>query len=104
MEAMRKEGYPTSGPYPADTVFQRAFRKNEFDGIVTMYHDQGQIALKLLGFEHAVSILGGLPMPVVTPAHGTAFEIAGQGIASVEAFRHTVDDLVSIVNYGLSAG
>ena len=100
MEAMRKEGYPTSGPYPADTVFQRAFRKNEFDGIVTMYHDQGQIALKLLGFEHAVSILGGLPMPVVTPAHGTAFEIAGQGIASVEAFRHTVDDLVSIVNYG----
>lgn len=99
MQAMREAGYPTDGPHPADTIFQRAFKKNEFDGIVTMYHDQGQIALKLLGFEHAVSILGGLPMPVVTPAHGTAFDIAGKGIASIESFKRTVDDLVAMVSH-----
>ena len=50
-----------------------------------MYHDQGQIAVKLLGFERGVTIQGGLPFPVTTPAHGTAFDIAGQNKANVEA-------------------
>ena len=99
MAVMASQGYPTSGPHSADTIFQRAFKKDEFNGIVTMYHDQGQIALKLMGFERAVSILGGLPMPILTPAHGTAFEIAGQGIASTDSFEHTVDDLVAMVNH-----
>ncbi|MGI6030848.1 MAG: 4-hydroxythreonine-4-phosphate dehydrogenase PdxA [Eubacteriales bacterium] len=97
IQAMNQAGYPTTGPYPADTIFDRAFRKNEFDGIVTMYHDQGQIALKLKGFERGVSILAGLPMPVVTPAHGTAFDIAGKGVASIEAFEHTVDDMLALL-------
>jgi 4-hydroxythreonine-4-phosphate dehydrogenase len=52
-----------------------------------MYHDQGQIATKLLGFERGVTIHGGLPLPITTPAHGTAFDIAGKGVASVGAMR-----------------
>ena len=50
-----------------------------------MYHDQGQIAVKLLGFERGVTIQGGLPIPITTPAHGSAFDIAGQNKANVEA-------------------
>ncbi|WP_148253411.1 4-hydroxythreonine-4-phosphate dehydrogenase PdxA [Aidingimonas lacisalsi] len=80
-------GYPAQGPIPADTIFRRA-HDGEFDGVVTMYHDQGQIALKLLGFERGVTVQGGLPLPITTPAHGTAFDIAGQGQANVEAMRH----------------
>jgi 4-hydroxythreonine-4-phosphate dehydrogenase len=61
-------------------VFVRA-RKGEFDGVLTMYHDQGQIAMKLIGFEEGVTLLGGFPMPLVTAAHGSAYDIAGKGIA-----------------------
>jgi 4-hydroxythreonine-4-phosphate dehydrogenase len=50
-----------------------------------MYHDQGQIAIKLLGFSRGVTVQGGLPIPITTPAHGTAYDIAGKGLASVEA-------------------
>jgi 4-hydroxythreonine-4-phosphate dehydrogenase len=67
-------------------MFVRA-RKGEFDAIVTMYHDQGQIATKLLGFERGVTLQAGLPVPIVTPAHGTAFDITGQGIANAGAIR-----------------
>jgi 4-hydroxythreonine-4-phosphate dehydrogenase len=72
------------GPFPADTVFLRA-RDGAFDAVLTMYHDQGQIAMKLMGFERGVTVLGGLPVPITTPAHGTAYDIAGRGIAKVEA-------------------
>lgn len=72
------------GPWPSDTVFLKAVAK-EIDAVVTMYHDQGQIALKLLGFDRGVTVQGGLPVPVSTPAHGTAFDIAGQGRADVGA-------------------
>jgi 4-hydroxythreonine-4-phosphate dehydrogenase len=78
------QGYPVAGPFPADTIFLKA-RDGQYDGIVTMYHDQGQIAVKLLGFERGVTIQGGLPIPITTPAHGTAFDIAGQNKANVEA-------------------
>jgi 4-hydroxythreonine-4-phosphate dehydrogenase len=78
------EGYPVAGPFPADTIFLKA-RDGQYDGIVTLYHDQGQIALKLLGFDKGVTIHGGLPIPITTPAHGTAFDIAGQNKANVEA-------------------
>jgi 4-hydroxythreonine-4-phosphate dehydrogenase len=80
VEQARARGLCVSGPYPADTIFVRAQSK-EFDGIVTMYHDQGQIAMKLMGFGRAVTVQGGLPVPVTTPGHGTAYEIAGRGIA-----------------------
>ncbi len=75
-------GISVSGPYPADTLFIAA-RRGDFDAVVTMYHDQGQIATKLLGFERGVTLQGGLPLPIATPAHGTAFDIAGKGIANV---------------------
>jgi len=78
------EGYPVAGPFPADTIFLKA-RDGHYDGIITMYHDQGQIAIKLMGFERGVTIQGGLPIPITTPAHGTAFDIVGQNKANVEA-------------------
>lgn len=83
IEAQAK-GYSVAGPFPADTIFLKA-RDGEYDGVVTMYHDQGQIALKLMGFDKGVTIQGGLPIPITTPAHGTAFDIVGQNKANVEA-------------------
>jgi 4-hydroxythreonine-4-phosphate dehydrogenase len=78
------------GPWPSDTVFLKAKAK-AVDAIVTMYHDQGQIALKLMGFDRGVTVQGGLPVPVATPAHGTAFDIAGQGVADLGATRAAFD-------------
>lgn len=82
-------GLPAEGPYPADTVFVRA-KGGQFDAVLTMYHDQGQIAMKLLGFDRGVTLLGGYPFPICTPAHGTAYDIAGKGIANVGAARAAV--------------
>ncbi len=88
------------GPWPSDTVFLKAVAK-EIDAVVTMYHDQGQIALKLLGFDRGVTVQGGLPIPVTTPAHGTAFDIAGQGRAEIGAIRAAFDILCDmVVNWG----
>jgi len=78
------EGFHVAGPFPADTIFLKA-RAGEFQAIVTMYHDQGQIAIKLMGFSQGVTVQGGLPVPITTPAHGTAYDIAGQGKADVNA-------------------
>ena len=72
------------GPYPSDTVFLKAQAK-EVDAVVTMYHDQGQVAMKLMGFARGVTVHGGLPVVVTTPAHGTAFDIVGKGIANPNA-------------------
>jgi len=81
---LNAQGLPVVGPFPADTIFLRA-RDGELDAIVTMYHDQGQIAIKLLGFSQGVTVQGGLPVPITTPAHGTAYDIAGLGKANVDA-------------------
>ena len=86
----RSRGCAVDGPFPADTIFVRA-RSGQYDGIVTMYHDQGQIAMKLMGFERGVTVQGGLPIPVTTPAHGTAYDIAGRGIANVGAMKNAFD-------------
>ncbi len=80
------------GPWPSDTVFLRG-RDGLLDAVVTMYHDQGQIAMKLMGFERGVTIAAGLPIAVATPAHGTAFDIAGQGVANLGAMRKAFDVL-----------
>jgi 4-hydroxythreonine-4-phosphate dehydrogenase len=83
-------GIPVTGPWPSDTLFLRA-QHGEFDGIVAMYHDQGHIALKLLSGLAAVNITLGLPIVRTSVAHGTAYDIAGRGIADhhslVEAVR-----------------
>jgi len=86
----RTRGFPADGPFPADTAFVRAIRKDGagYDGVLTMYHDQGQIAMKLMGFERGVTVPGGLPMPIATPAHGTAYDIAGRGIANTGAMSN----------------
>lgn len=82
--ALNELGMPVVGPFPADTIFLRA-RDGQLDAIVTMYHDQGQIAIKLMGFSQGVTVQGGLPIPITTPAHGTAYDIAGLGRANVDA-------------------
>lgn len=86
----RARGIAVDGPFPADTIFVRA-KNGQYDGIVTMYHDQGQIAMKLMGFERGVTVQGGLPIPVTTPAHGTAYDIAGKGLANVGAMKNAFD-------------
>ncbi|HEY7152650.1 MAG TPA: 4-hydroxythreonine-4-phosphate dehydrogenase PdxA [Gemmataceae bacterium] len=90
VRAAREQGLDASGPWPCDTLFVRA-RRGEFDGIVAMYHDQGHIALKLLGEGRAVNISAGLPIVRTSVAHGTAYDIAGRGVADdaslVEATR-----------------
>jgi 4-hydroxythreonine-4-phosphate dehydrogenase len=85
-----EEGINVSGPFPADTIMLRA-RDGEFDAVVAMFHDQGHIALKLLGMHQAVNITLGLPIIRTSVAHGTAFDIAWQGKANptslIEACR-----------------
>jgi 4-hydroxythreonine-4-phosphate dehydrogenase len=86
VEAAQGEGIAADGPFPPDTVFVRA-TKGAFDAVLTMYHDQGQIAMKLIGFDRGVTLLGGFPFPICTPAHGSAYDIAGKGIADLGASR-----------------
>lgn len=74
------------GPFSPDTVFVRA-SKGDYDAVLTMYHDQGQIAMKLIGFDRGVTLLGGYPFPICTPAHGSAYDIAGKGMANIGASR-----------------
>jgi 4-hydroxythreonine-4-phosphate dehydrogenase len=78
---------------PADTVFVQA-RAGEFEGVVCMYHDQANIARKLLATRRGATVYLGLPAPCATTAHGTAYDIAGQGIAApdslADALRYTV--------------
>ena len=86
VELARKAGIAVDGPFPADTAFVRAIRtEGGYDGVVTMYHDQGQIAMKLMGFEKGVTVHGGLPIPICTPAHGTAYDIVGKNVANPQA-------------------
>ncbi|MHA1153789.1 MAG: 4-hydroxythreonine-4-phosphate dehydrogenase PdxA [Alphaproteobacteria bacterium] len=90
VEGLRARGIDAIGPLPADTVFVRAQREG-LHGVVSMFHDQCQIAMKLMGFNRGVTMLAGLPFPVVTAAHGTAFDIVGQGIANPEPMVRAFD-------------
>ncbi|GBE15019.1 4-hydroxythreonine-4-phosphate dehydrogenase 2 [bacterium BMS3Abin14] len=85
-----KEGFDVSGPIPPDVVFLRMYR-GHYDAVITMYHDQGHIPLKLLAFESGVNVTLGLPIVRTSVDHGTAFDIAGKGLADpsslVEAIR-----------------
>ena len=82
-------GINCKGPFPADTVFIKGFG-DDFDGVLTMYHDQGQIATKLKGFNRGVTVSGGMPTVFTTPAHGTAFDIVGKGVATTGALEMAV--------------
>ena len=93
IESFKLKQMNVSGPWPSDTVFLKA-QRGEVDAVVTMYHDQGQIAIKLLGFDRGVTVAGGLPIPIATPAHGTAFDIAGKGIANAGAIQKAFELLI----------
>jgi 4-hydroxythreonine-4-phosphate dehydrogenase len=84
-----RAGVTVSGPWPCDTLFVRA-RGGEFDGIVAMFHDQGHIALKLLGGPQAVNISAGVPLVRTSVAHGTAYDIAGRGVADARGLIEAV--------------
>lgn len=94
IEVLRHRGLDVSGPHPADTVFWHA-RNGHFDIVVVMYHDQGHIPTKLLGFDDAINVTIGLPIVRASVDHGTAYDIAGEGIASdaslMAALRYVAD-------------
>ena len=77
-------GINADGPLPCDTSFITSFKNKNHDCIVGMYHDALQSGLKAFGFDRGVTVQGGLPVPITTPAHGTAFDIAGKNIANLE--------------------
>lgn len=89
LQEARGLGIDAVGPYPADTIFLRR-EKEKMDAIVSMYHDQGQIATKLLGFSRSVTVSGGFPFPITTPSHGTAFDIAGKGVADPGTIKEAI--------------
>jgi 4-hydroxythreonine-4-phosphate dehydrogenase len=92
--AARAEGLDVTGPLAPDTVFMRARstpqRAGEFDVVVAMYHDQGLIPVKYLGVDKGVNVTLGLPLVRTSPDHGTAFDIAGQGLAEAESLIEAV--------------
>ncbi len=91
VQKAHNQGLPATGPLPADTAFVRATAKEGgFDGVLTMYHDQGQIAMKLMSFGRGVTVHYGLPMPVTTPSHGTAYDMVGRGIATPLAMKNAI--------------
>lgn len=85
-----------SGPYPADTVFVRAMR-GAFDAVIAPYHDVGMTAIKVASFGHAVNVTLGLPFPRTSPDHGTALDIAGQGIADAGSMIEAITQCARIV-------
>ena len=84
IEEVKKQGIDAEGPLPCDTSFITAYKNKKHDCIVGMYHDALQSGLKAFGFDRGVTVQGGLPVPITTPAHGTAFDIAGQNRANLE--------------------
>ncbi|MFZ2146383.1 MAG: 4-hydroxythreonine-4-phosphate dehydrogenase PdxA [Sedimentisphaerales bacterium] len=89
------QGINCLGPFPADTLFLRAVQ-GEFDGVVAMYHDQGMIPVKLLNFEQAVNVTIGIPIIRTSPAHGTAFDIAGQNIADPTGMKSAITTAIQM--------
>jgi 4-phospho-D-threonate 3-dehydrogenase / 4-phospho-D-erythronate 3-dehydrogenase len=90
VEAAQKQGLPVEGPFAPDTLFYMAVQKKKYDAIVCMYHDQGHIPLKLLDFEGGVNVALGLPIVRTSVDHGTAFDIAGKGLASTRSLLEAV--------------
>ncbi len=91
VEWAQKQGYPVEGPFPPDTLFYLAVRRKKFDAIVCMYHDQGHIPSKLLDFEGGVNVALGLPIVRTSVDHGTAFDIAGTGVANTHSLIRALE-------------
>ncbi len=92
----KEMGINCKGPFPADTLFLRA-SSGEFDGVVAMYHDQGLIPVKLLAFNKAVNVTIGLPIIRTSPSHGTAFDIAGKGLADPSSMKEAIRVAIDMV-------
>ncbi len=90
IERVRAQHIDARGPLSPDTLFLAA-RRGDFDAVVSMYHDQGQIAMKLMGFDSGVTLHGGLPVPVTTCASGTAFDIVGRNVANSMGLEQAFD-------------
>lgn len=95
IEQARLEGIDATGPWPGDTIFMRA-RQGQFDIVVAQYHDQGLIPVKYLGVDHGVNVTVGLPFVRTSVDHGTAFDIAGKGIADPSSLRAAYDLAVAM--------
>jgi len=89
LEQARQEGMLCFGPYPGDGFFGSG-QFSQFDGVLAMYHDQGLIPFKTLSFDSGVNYTAGLPIVRTSPDHGTAYDIAGKGIASEASFRQSI--------------
>ena len=89
IEDAKKLGIPVAGPYPPDTVFNKAYN-GEIDMVVCMYHDQGLIPLKMIAFDRGVNVTVGLPIIRTSPDHGTAYDIAWKGIANPSSMLEAI--------------
>jgi 4-hydroxy-L-threonine phosphate dehydrogenase PdxA len=89
LDRLNAAGIACDGPVPSDTIFVKALA-GRYDGVVMMYHDQGQIATKLIGFAKGTTVTAGLSVVFATPAHGTAFDIVGQGTADPGGLEHAL--------------
>ena len=103
IEAARREGIDASGPWPGDTIFMRA-RRGEFDVVVAQYHDQGLIPVKYLGVENGVNITVGLPFVRTSVDHGTAFDIAGRGIADPASLTYALKQAIAMTRARAAEG
>jgi len=101
VEAARAEGIDARGPFPADSVFYRALA-GEFDAVLAMYHDQGHIAVKVHNFEDSVSVTLGIPFVRTSVDHGTAFDIAGKGVASHRSLVRAIETAVQLATRRLA--
>ncbi|HHN78238.1 MAG TPA: 4-hydroxythreonine-4-phosphate dehydrogenase PdxA, partial [Phycisphaerales bacterium] len=99
IEVARGQGVRVEGPFPADTIFARAVA-GEFDLVAAMYHDQGLIPVKLLERDRAVNITAGLPVVRTSPDHGTAFDIAGRGVADAGSMTAAIETALRMLRPG----
>lgn len=98
VQAMAAMGINCQGPFPSDTVYLKAFA-GDYDGVLSMYHDQGQIATKMRGFSRGVTVTAGLDTVFTTPAHGTAFDIVGKGVADTGAIENAIRLACELVRF-----
>ena len=99
----RERGIDAHGPYPADSVFYRAVA-GEFDAVLAMYHDQGHIAIKMYNFEESTTVTMGIPIIRTSVDHGTAFDIAGKGVAHHVSMVRAVEAAAQLATHRISAG
>ena len=99
VEAAQKKGFNVTGPLPADTLFYYAFR-GDYDAVVAMYHDQGLAPLKMVAFDNGVNWTLGLPFVRTSPDHGTAYDIAGQGVANPSSMRAAIRLAKKLARHG----